>query len=72
LLRKYVTQAGSLEAEVQEQSIAELAGLTALEADLKRSAKAGDSLSITSCNHMSLTRLLLPWISKALTSMLHG
>ncbi|DBA78645.1 TPA: hypothetical protein ACH3X1_008564 [Trebouxia sp. C0004] len=33
-------QAGSLEAQVQEQSIAGLAGLVALEADLKRSAKA--------------------------------
>ncbi|DBB18432.1 TPA: hypothetical protein ACH3X3_000076 [Trebouxia sp. C0006] len=43
-------QAGSLEAQVQEQSMAELAGLTALETDLNRSAKASDSLSITSCN----------------------
>ena len=42
LLRNCVTQAGSLEAQVQEQSIAELAGLTALETDLKRSAKASD------------------------------
>lgn len=55
-----MTQAGSLEAQVQEQSIAELAGLTALEADLKQSAKASDSLSITNRNHMSLTILMLP------------
>ncbi|KAA6417462.1 MAG: hypothetical protein FRX49_12595 [Trebouxia sp. A1-2] len=39
-----VSTAGSLEAQVQEQSIAELAGLTALETDLKRSAKASDGL----------------------------
>ena len=36
LLRKYVTQASSLEAQIQEQSVAELAGLTALDADLKQ------------------------------------
>ncbi len=67
-----MTQAGSLEAQVQEQSIAELAGLTALETDLKRSAKASDSLSFASCNHMSLARLLLPWISPDLPSVLCG
>jgi len=72
LLRKYVTQASSLEAQIQEQSVAELAGLTALDADLKQSAKASVSLSIISCNHTPLSRLLLPLINTVLPSVLHG
>lgn len=45
-------QASDLEAQIQEQSIAELAGLTSLDADLKTGAKVTTASSL--CNNFVL------------------